>query len=175
MPAFYLLVLVKIAHSMNRFEFSLFGLTLPSLRRVASRPIPSRESSLFPISSHFFHRVCSGIPSAEWRGVSWPPAHPDALRRDAAQRVATRCGAACGKGSTREGRFPALRPKSRRSMGSPWRQTSPYLYSPRYFPMKSHGSAPCRPDCSRPFAWLARLAPLQPRSFHSGPKIGGLS
>lgn len=35
-----------------------------------------------------------------------------------------------------EGRFPALRRARNRSMESPWRQTSPYLYSPRYFPMK---------------------------------------
>lgn len=38
--------------------------------------------------------------------------------------------------SSREGRFPALQRARNRSMGSPWRQTSPYLYSPRCFPMK---------------------------------------
>lgn len=93
MPAFYLLVLVKIAHSMNRFEFSLFGLTLPSLRRVASRPIPSRESSLFPISSHFFHRVCSAsLPRGEG-GFLDPrriPTRCDATRHSASRRGAAR-------------------------------------------------------------------------------------
>lgn len=153
MLAFYLLALVKIIHSMNQFEFSVYRadlvITVPhrvathSFKRIefVSHFIPFLPSRLF---GHIFH--------GGGGRVSWPPARPGALRRDAARRVATRCGVACGKGSTREGRFPALRPKSRRSMGSPWRQTSPYLYSPRYFPMKPHGSAPCRPDCSPPFA-----------------------
>lgn len=71
-----------------------------------------------------------------------------------------------GKGTRNEGRFPALcaRLARNRSMGSPWRQTSPYLYSPRCFPMKL-----------RPATLIPNFSYTAIHSFHPGPKVVGLS
>lgn len=150
-------------------NFRFIGLTLSSPRRVATHSLEKIEF-LSPISSRFFHRVCSGISSAGFGGgggggfLTPGASRRVAARRGAARRDAVRRGAV-RKGNEREGRFPALRPKSRRSMGSPWRQTSLYLYSPRYFPMKPLGSLLLAgPDRSpAALARLARLAPLLPR------------
>jgi hypothetical protein len=66
----------------------------------------------------------------------------DPRRRGAPRCVATRHDAREGIETRAKGVFPPC--ACSRSMGSPWRQTSPYLYCPRYFPMKPLGSAPCR-------------------------------
>lgn len=75
-----------------------------------------------------------------------------------------------------EGRFPALgsRLARNRSMGSPWRQTSPYLYSPRCFPMKLR-VAPS-PLSRKPHTQLSLIRPSV-RSFVPPwpPKVVGLS
>lgn len=91
---------------------------------------------------------------------------PDATRRDVARCGAERSGAWEGIEARAKGVFP---PCARsRSMGSPWRQTSPYLYSPRYFPVKlPELPASCCPCAAR--------RSQGPRSFHPSPKVGGLS
>ena len=99
----------------------------------------------------------------------------DAARRDATRHGAARSGAWEGIETRAKGVFP---PCARsRSMGSPWRQTSPYLYSPRYFLVKlPELPASCRPCYRAPFAQGPQGS--RSRSFYprwNRPKVDGLS
>jgi len=135
--------------SINQFKSSFIELTFIVVpHRAAPRRVSAtffrRKSSLSPISSR---RQASPITPIR---VSVPrsakTAHEGFLDP---RRVPTRCGATRrdaweGIEARAKGVFP---PYNRsRSMGSPWRQTSPYLYSPRYFPVKlPELPASCRP------------------------------
>lgn len=159
----------------SEFEPSFIGLTLSWSRRVEIRSFKRIE-----FVSHFIPFLLSRLSgvSVPWREgrTSWPPARPGALRRDA------------GRGTVRrDAAWRAGREYARRAFSRPASQEPPLdgitmetdvpipLFS-EIFPHEASRlcSLPARllPACA---ARKARAAPLPPRSFHPGPKVGGLS
>lgn len=106
----YLFALVKIAHSMNQFEYSFIGLTLSSSRRVVTHSFKRIE-----FVSHFIPFLPSRLFGYLFRGVKGE----GFLTPGASRRVAARRGAVRRDAARRAGREHARRAFSRPASQEP--------------------------------------------------------